>query len=115
TMFNQVELQTLVGGDDAPLDISDWERNTVYSGLYQVGTDGKYHPTITLFWRVLREDLSEAQRRAVVKFVTSVSRAPLLGFRGLVPAFCIRDAVGGEGGEERLPSASTCVNLLKLP
>jgi ubiquitin-protein ligase E3 C len=33
------------------------------------------------------------------------------GFSGLVPKFCIRDA-GGD--ENRLPTSSTCVNLLKV-
>jgi len=56
--------------------------------------------------------LSDDERRAVLKFVTSTPRAPLLGFATLNPKFSIRDA-GGE--QERLPSTSTCVNLLKLP
>ena len=34
------------------------------------------------------------------------------GFKELVPNFAIRDA-GSD--ENRLPTASTCVNLLKLP
>jgi len=58
------------------------------------------------------KDLSDGERRAVLKFVTSTPRAPLLGFSTLNPRFSIRDA-GSD--EERLPSTSTCVNLLKLP
>ncbi|KAI9436158.1 hypothetical protein BJY52DRAFT_1130527, partial [Lactarius psammicola] len=46
-----------------------------------------------------------------LRFVTSVGRRPLLGFSGLVPKFCIRDA-GGD--ENRLPTSSTCVNQLKV-
>jgi ubiquitin-protein ligase E3 C len=34
------------------------------------------------------------------------------GFKELAPHFAIRDAGGDEA---RLPTASTCVNLLKLP
>ena len=36
----------------------------------------------------------------------------LSGFKELNPNFAIRDATGDEN---RLPTASTCVNLLKLP
>ena len=46
------------------------------------------------------------------KFITSCSKPPLLGFKELTPPLCIRDS-GND--EERLPTASTCVNLLKLP
>ena len=35
----------------------------------------------------------------------------MLDFQDLYPAFCIHHG----GNEERLPSASTCMNLLKLP
>lgn len=54
---------------------------------------------------------TEEQKRALLRFVTSCSRPPLLGFKELVPNFSIRDA----GSDElRLPTASTCVNLLKV-
>ncbi|KAK6339028.1 hypothetical protein TWF696_009824 [Orbilia brochopaga] len=111
SMFNQSELQTLVGGNESPLDIEDLRRNTIYGGVYVIGDDNKEHPTIEMFWRVMSK-LSEKDKRAVLKFVTSVSRAPLLGFGSLNPRFSIRDA-GGDS--TRLPSTSTCVNLLKLP
>lgn len=111
SMFNQVELQTLLGGSSAAVDIEDLRRNTVYSGVYQVGDDGLEHPTIQLFWQVLRE-LDNSDCRRVLKYVTSTPRAPLLGFSQLNPRFSIRDA-GLD--EQRLPSTSTCINLLKLP
>ncbi|KAL7276597.1 ubiquitin-protein ligase (E3) [Rhizina undulata] len=111
-MFNQTELQTLVGGDtDSPIDVEDLRRNTIYGGVYQVGDDGKEHESVQLFWEVMR-GLGDAERRKVLKFVTSVARAPLLGFGVLRPRFSIRDAGEDQG---RLCSASTCVNLLKLP
>lgn len=129
-MFNQSELQTLVGGDtNTPIDVEDLRRNTVYGGVYVVGDDGREHESVALFWQVMRE-LTDAERRKVLKFVTSVARAPLLGFGVLRPRFSIRDA--GED-QTRLCSASmlplvraillwvkltctgTCVNLLKMP
>ncbi|ROT34844.1 HECT-domain-containing protein [Sodiomyces alkalinus F11] len=111
SMFNQNELQHLVGGDSSEIDVDDLRRNTIYSGLYSVGDDGLEHPTIELFWKVVR-GFSDAKRRLLLSYVTSTPRAPLLGFSQLNPRFSIRDA-GHEQG--RLPSTSTCVNLLKLP
>ncbi|KAF2812292.1 E3 ubiquitin-protein ligase NEDD4 [Mytilinidion resinicola] len=111
SMFNHSELQTLVGGTSTSIDLDDLRRNTIYGGVYQRGDDGRDHPTIELFWRVM-EKFDDGERRAVLKFVTSTPRSPLLGFSTLRPPFSIRD---GGGDEERLPSTSTCVNLLKLP
>ncbi|KAL1630174.1 ubiquitin-protein ligase (E3) [Diplodia seriata] len=111
SMFNQSELQTLIGGTSSSIDVADLRRNTQYGGLYVIGDDGLEHSSIRLFWGVM-EKLSDDDRRAVLKFVTSTPRAPLLGFGSLNPRFSIRDA-----GHDttRLPSTSTCVNLLKLP
>ncbi|GAB0131688.1 E3 ubiquitin-protein ligase [Epichloe bromicola] len=111
SMFNQSELQRLVGGDSSEIDIDDLRRNTVYSGLYAVGDDNLEHPTIVLFWKVMA-GFTDSQRRDVLKYVSSTPRAPLLGFSQLRPKFSIRD---GGTDEDRLPSTSTCVNLLKLP
>ncbi|KAL5113302.1 ubiquitin-protein ligase (E3) [Pleosporales sp. CAS-2024a] len=111
SMFNQSELQTLVSGTRTSIDIEDLRRNTLYGGTYVIGDDMREHPTIELFWKIMRE-MSDEERRAVLKFVTSTPRAPLLGFGTLNPRFSIRDA-GSD--QQRLPSTSTCVNLLKLP
>ena len=110
-MFNQSELQWLVGGDNSEIDVEDLRAHTDYSGPYAIGDDGEEHPTVKLFWQVMHE-LEDSQRRDVLKYVTSTPRAPLLGFSQLQPKFTIR--FGGPD-QERLPSASTCVNLLKLP
>ncbi|KAJ8508844.1 hypothetical protein ONZ45_g8914 [Pleurotus djamor] len=105
-MFNQQELQILLGGVNTPIDVDDLRANTVYGGLYD-----EKHPTIVAFWKVV-ETFDHDQRRALLRFVSSCSRPPLLGFKELVPNFSIRDAGTNEA---RLPTASTCVNLLKLP
>ncbi len=112
SMFNQSELQRLIGGDSREIDISDLRANTVYSGAYAMGDNEGEHFTIRFFWDVLRK-MDDRDRRKVLKFVTSTPRAPLLGFGNLNPRFSIRDS--GSGDEGRLPSTSTCVNLLKLP
>lgn len=111
SMFNQNESQRLVGGDSSEIDVEDLRGNTQYSGVYQIGDDGQEHPTVQMFWEVMH-GLEDHERRDVLKFVTSTPRAPLLGFSQLKPPFTIRD---GGSDQERLPSASTCVNLLKLP
>jgi len=105
-MFNQQELQILLGGVDSPINVDDLRANTQYGGLY-----ADDEPTIQAFWRVV-ESFTQDQKRALLRFVTSCSRPPLLGFKELVPKFAIRDA-GRDS--KRLPTASTCVNLLKLP
>ncbi|KAF9257641.1 HECT-domain-containing protein [Marasmius fiardii PR-910] len=105
-MFTPKELSHLLGGSSQPVDIEDLRKHTVYGGLY----DDK-SPIINAFWDVVN-GFTEDQRRSLLRFVTSCSRPPLLGFKELFPQFAIRDA--GED-QNRLPTASTCVNLLKLP
>ena len=111
SMFNQSELQTLIGGDSSEIDVADLRRNTLYGGVYVIGDDSQEHPTVRMFWEVMQA-FSDVDRRKVLKYVTSTPRAPLLGFDQLNPRFSIRDS-GSE--QTRLPSTSTCVNLLKLP
>ncbi|KAI0366687.1 HECT-domain-containing protein [Pilatotrama ljubarskyi] len=105
-MFNQQELQILLGGVNAPIDLDDLRAHTQYGGLYD-----DHEPTIEIFWSVVKT-FNQEERRKLLRFVTSCSRPPLLGFKELNPNFAIRDATGDES---RLPTASTCVNLLKLP
>lgn len=115
-MFDERELQVLIAGADADggsVDVSDWRRQTTYGGGYSDG-----HDVVKLFWRVM-DGMSADERKAVLKFATACSRAPVLGFGALEPKFCIhRSMDGGSTGTgeiTRLPSASTCMNLLKLP
>ncbi|RPD62864.1 HECT-domain-containing protein [Lentinus tigrinus ALCF2SS1-7] len=105
-MFNQQELQILLGGVDTPIDLDDLRKHTQYGGLYD-----DHHLTIQLFWQVVNT-FTQEERRKLLRFATSCSRPPLLGFKELNPNFAIRDATDDE---KRLPTASTCVNLLKLP
>ncbi|KAK7793688.1 hypothetical protein R5R35_013163 [Gryllus longicercus] len=104
-MFNNKELQVLISGAQVPVDVEDLKQHTSYSGGY-----APEHITIRLFWKVV-ENLTDLQKRQLLKFVTSCSRPPLLGFKELDPPFCIQHV----GVIDRLPTASTCMNLLKLP
>lgn len=104
-LFNFNEFQFLISGADETIDIEDWKRHTVYAGVYHQGCS-----VILNFWSVV-ESFTDDQRRKLLKFVTSRSRTPLFGFKNLIPNFAIHSS----GSEERLPTASTCMNLLKLP
>lgn len=104
-MFSCRELQLLISGAEVPIDVDDLRLYTLYSGVFNAT-----HPTVVFFWKAV-EAFTDDQRRMLLKFVTSCSRPPLLGFKELQPPFCIQSA----GAGDRLPSASTCMNLLKLP
>ncbi|XP_067028528.1 ubiquitin-protein ligase E3C-like [Acropora muricata] len=104
-MFDHNELQVLISGALIPVDLDDLRRNTYYSGGFT-----QDHPCVMSFWRVVNQ-FTDTQKRQLLKFVTSCSRPPLLGFKELEPPFCVHSA----GPEDRLPTASTCMNLLKLP
>ncbi|XP_063777972.1 ubiquitin-protein ligase E3C [Pseudophryne corroboree] len=105
-MFDQQEIQVLISGAQVPICLDDLKSFTNYSGGYTAD-----HAVIKIFWRVV-ENFTDEEKRKLLKFVTSCSRPPLLGFKELYPAFCIHN---GGSDLERLPTASTCMNLLKLP
>lgn len=83
-MFNQQELQILLGGVDTPIDLEDLRQHTNYGGLYD-----DHAPTIQLFWKVA-DSFDQEQRRKLLRFATSCSRPPLLCVAfvsiGLLPA-----------------------------
>ena len=121
--FTTPELQRLIGGDDVALDVADLKRHTRYAGGYN-----EFSPTIRDLWAVLA-DFSREDRALLLKFVTSCSKPPLLGFAHLQPPFTVQ-CVSSDGNEvpsvmaffgmgrketSRLPSSATCFNLLKLP
>lgn len=104
-LFSHEELQLLISGKTGKIDLDDLRRNTKYSGGYNEET-----MVIKWFWEAMSE-LSAEEQSKLLQFVTSSPRAPLLGFSYLVPGFCIHRSEG----HVRLPTASTCMNLLKLP
>ncbi|XP_059171742.1 ubiquitin-protein ligase E3B-like [Physella acuta] len=131
SMFSSPELQKLISGDGDCLDMEDLRRHTQYYGGYH-----NNHKVINWLWDIVENDLSIEEKGLFLKFVTSCSKPPLLGFAHMEPPFSIRcvevsddqdtgDTVGSvlkgffnikkkdAGG--RLPTSSTCFNLLKLP
>lgn len=117
SLFNAGEFNQLLSGGNHDIDVDDLRSNTQYTGGYS--GDSR---TIKIFWEVLA-GLEAKDRCSLLKFVTSCSRAPLLGFKHLQPAFTIHKvacavplwATFGGHDVDRLPSASTCYNTLKLP
>ncbi|KFM66388.1 Ubiquitin-protein ligase E3B, partial [Stegodyphus mimosarum] len=131
TMFSTPELQRLISGDNTPVDLADLRKHTKYFGGFH-----NNHRVINWLWDVLEKDFTQEEHRMFLKFVTSCSKPPLLGFAHLEPAFSIRcvevsddqdtgDTVGSvlrgfftirkKDPVNRLPTSSTCFNLLKLP
>lgn len=104
-IFGSNELDKLFQGDSG-IDVEDWAENTVYAP-----PSGKDTPVVQFFWQLVR-NMTNEERRVLLGFVTSARRAPLLGFRHMVPHFTI--AVTGTP-VDHLPSAATCFCQLKLP
>lgn len=114
------ELQRLISGDDSlkGIDTHAFRNCMLYSG--------GYHPSqevIQWFWEIVDEMTAEQQHK-LLKFMTSCSRQPLLGFASLRPLPCIQqirlpDEIFARSNdaykEAPLPTSSTCMNLLKLP
>lgn len=107
-MFNREELALIIGGTQREIDVEAWRQATNYSGGYH-----ERHPVIVWLWEVVTE-MSHEDRAALLRFLTSVPRPPLLGFRHLQPALCVMQ-VPITDDAERLPTSATCMNLLKLP
>lgn len=106
-MFSSDELRLLVCG--APhIDIGDLKAHTNYANGYS-----ESHEAIKWMWEALTE-FDASEQAAFLRFVTSCSRAPLQGFSKLYPRFCIQHSDAGPD-QETLPTASTCMNLLRLP
>ncbi|CAD5216371.1 unnamed protein product [Bursaphelenchus xylophilus] len=130
SLFTPVELQYLVSGQNDDIDLDDLKRHTQYFGGFHSN-----HRVIRWLWEVLEKDFTPEERHLFLKFGTSCSRPPLLGFAYLEPPFSIRcvetsddndqgDTLGSvirgflaikRKNPNRLPTASTCFNLLKLP
>ncbi|XP_077995296.1 ubiquitin-protein ligase E3B-like [Glandiceps talaboti] len=131
TWFSTPELQRLISGDNAEIDLQDLRKHTQYYGGFH-----NQHRVVTWLWDTLQQDFTKEERALFLKFVTSCSKPPLLGFAHLEPPFSIRcvevsedqdtgDTLGSvlrgfftirkKDPVGRLPTSSTCFNLLKLP
>lgn len=108
-IFNEPELQVLISGaTGAGVDVDDMRANSRYIGGY-TGIER----TISRFWSVVAS-MNAKQQADLLRFVTSCERPPPLGFASLNPPFTIQ-RVGIMRDSDKLPTASTCFNTLKLP
>ncbi|XP_053476679.1 probable E3 ubiquitin-protein ligase HERC4 isoform X2 [Ictalurus furcatus] len=102
-LFQPNELQAMVIGN-TNYDWKELEKNTKYKGEYW-----PEHPTIKFFWDVFH-DLPLEKKKQFLLFLTGSDRIPILGMKSLV---LVIQPTGG--GENYLPVAHTCFNLLDLP
>eukprot|EP01135_Chromosphaera_perkinsii_P005098 Nk52_evm9s316 gene=Nk52_evmTU9s316 len=128
-VFSPSELRKVIAGDNNGIDFKDLRRNTKYINGYHDS-----HSVVKWLWDCVSEFSGEDQG-LFLKFVTSCSKPPLLGFSSLQPPFQIQAVAYDEGEHtevtatstiknffgisgsdtKRLPTSSTCFNLLKLP
>jgi len=99
-MFRAEELQKIVAGATV-IDWTDLQKNAKYHEGYSQG-----HPSIKVFWAAFGE-LSEAEKRHFLIFLTGSSRVPLAGLTINIKFVNV--------SEEYLPVSHTCFNLLDLP
>jgi hypothetical protein len=110
-MFARHELQLLISGSDGAFDVDDMQAHTT---LRRFGPD---HETIGFFFDVVRE-MTPRQQSLLLLFTTGCSRPPLLGFAQLHPTLTIARAQSDDGADQddsHLPTAATCMNMLRLP
>jgi len=114
-LFDAVDLQKELAGEG--LDslqgprlermIATWKRHTEYEGGY--ATDSR---VVRWLWELIESRDPKCTPGALLRFVTGRSRISETGFEALRPRFCI--VMAGEE-QDSLPSAATCLNLLRLP
>ena len=133
-LFGANELGSLMTGDaDGDVDVDDLRAHCAFGGGYTARSR-----TVKMFWECV-SSFTRDERKALLRFVTSSPAPPVRGFKHLHPPFTLHKVrcdvrVGGGGGSapaaflgaalaslgvagdvERLPTASTCFNVLKLP
>nr|CAB3251730.1 E3 ubiquitin-protein ligase HACE1-like [Phallusia mammillata] len=104
-IFDVDELKTMLSGS-SKLDVEYLKSLTSYSGCYD-----ENHQVIKWLWQCV-ENMDDEEQTSLLLFVTGCSRLP--------PPFLTHHntkfVVSHEpGSEEKLPTASTCMNMLKLP
>jgi len=109
SIFNEPELQVVISGPtNGSIDVEDLKANAKLTGGYTI-----FDSQIRRFWRVV-SSFDDHQRADLLRFVTSCERPPPLGFASMNPPFTIqRVPISSDG--DKLPTASTCFNILKLP
>ncbi|CAH8615416.1 unnamed protein product [Heterobilharzia americana] len=103
-LFRPSELQALVVGSEA-VKWDELRQNTSYQGVYW-----ERHQVIEWFWEVLLYDFTIEEKKKFLRFLTGCDRVPIVGFSGV--KIIIQP---NNSGDDFLPVAHTCANLLDLP
>ena len=105
------ELQVLICGNPE-IDVQDWEQSARYLGGFNAGSQ-----LVQWLWAVI-ELMETAERSQLLHFCTGSAWPPATGFNSLMgyggqqQRFAVQQL---DGGPERLPTAATCFNTLRLP
>lgn len=106
SLFTSNELRQIIAGFDKDICVTEWQFGTIYS--YFDMNNKKHEQAIMDFWSIVWE-MDQKEKEKLLFFVTSLKRPPLTGFKNLNPRFNISYT------DHSFPSASTCINQLKLP
>mmetsp|Transcript_41618 Transcript_41618/g.114743 ORF Transcript_41618/g.114743 Transcript_41618/m.114743 type:complete len:782 (+) Transcript_41618:58-2403(+) len=103
-MVDAVQLERILCGGDDAVDVAALQSRAKHEGWSDA--EAEY---LEAFWAIVA-DMSEAVKRRFLLFLTASDRVPLEGWEHL------RVVVQRNGdGDERLPTAFTCFNLMLLP
>nr|XP_021505907.1 probable E3 ubiquitin-protein ligase HERC3 isoform X4 [Meriones unguiculatus] len=102
-LFQPAELRAMMVGN-SNYNWEELEETAVYKGDYS-----STHPTVRLFWETFHEFPLEKKKKFLL-FLTGSDRIPIYGMASL--RIVIQSTATGE---EYLPVAHTCYNLLDLP
>lgn len=105
-MFSSSEISILIGGIDAEIDFDDLKK---FTAVHNIKSDNELR-YVEAFWLIAKE-LSPSDKKKLLKFITGCSRPPLMGFKALAPPMGIQLV----HDYDKLPTAATCMNMLKLP
>ncbi|XP_023606187.1 probable E3 ubiquitin-protein ligase HERC3 isoform X4 [Myotis lucifugus] len=102
-LFQPSELRAMMVGN-SNYNWEELEETAIYKGDYSAT-----HPTVKLFWETFHEFPLEKKKKFLL-FLTGSDRIPIYGMASL--QMVIQSTASGE---EYLPVAHTCYNLLDLP
>ena len=104
TMFSNQELNAIISGSDPDFNVEEMKEFTVLQNYHDKDD------TILHFWQTLRE-MKKEEKTLLLLYMTSCSRPPTLGFSAYKPRLCL----SRDDDPSHLPTANTCMNVLRLP
>jgi hypothetical protein len=109
--FEPADLLEMLGGAAGVLDDRNWTPAVVRAAIVIGSNMTPQSPELGFLARAVSE-LSVADRRLFLRYVTSTPRLPLGGLAALWPRFKVQRK---DGGDSFLPAVSVCNHELKLP